>query len=144
MANKPLKGQNVRLSVIDDTDGLLTAMTRIKNCTVTFSRDVSSEDYIDHNTDEKDSDFKGCDFKFESHSSDEKIIDVIDKINRITRGLTTGTISLSMRMRFSFGVRRLILPECEFGNLEIGVGGKAEKVGFPFEGSCSDYQIVNV
>jgi len=142
MARK-LKGQNTSVNVVSATTGLRIEFTDIKDCTITFIRDVQSEGYLGQNTEQKDDDFKGVSFKLTAHSRQARILDLIHSINQITRGLSLDSVQIVTSLRFDDGTRRVILPDCKFGNLEIGIGGKSEYVSFPFEGACDDYQIIS-
>lgn len=141
---RKLRGQNTSLNVVSATDGVRDEFSDIRNMTVTFQRDVISEGYINQTTEQKDADFKGVAFKFEAHSRKKKIVDIVDRINRITRGLSNDAINIVTTLRFPDGPKRVIIPNAEFGDLEIGVGGKAEYVTFPFQGEADDYQIISV
>lgn len=141
MARK-LKGQQTSVNVVSAITGVRDEFTDVKDMTVTFERDVQSEGYLGQTTEQKDDDFKGCSFKLTAHSRQAKILDLVDRINQITRGTITDSIQIVTTLRFPDGNRRVILPDCKFGNLEIGIGGKAEYVTFPLEGSSDDYQII--
>jgi len=140
---RKLKGSNVSVNIVSALTGLRYEFTDIKDCTVTFARDVQSEGYLGQDTEQKDDDFKGVDFSLTAHSRQARMLELLDLINQITRGISADTIQIVMSLRFPDGVKRIILPDCKFGNLEVGAGGKAEYVTFPLEGSADDYRILN-
>jgi len=142
MANRKLKGSNTSVNVVSALTGLRVEFTDIKDCTITFDRDVTSEGYLGQNTEQKSSDFKGVSFKFTAHARQKAILNLIHLINQITRGLSVDSVQIVTTLRFPDGIKRVVIPSAEFGNLEVGIGGKAEFVSFPFEGSADDYQIL--
>lgn len=143
MARK-LKGQNTAVSIVSALTGLRDEFTDIKDCTITFDRDVTSEGYLGQTTEQHDDNFKGVSFKLTAHSRKKKIVALIHLINQVTRGDSVDSITIATTLRFPDGTMRVIIPDCKFGNLEIGNSGKSEFVTFPMEGSADDYLIVNV
>lgn len=141
MARK-LKGSRTSVNVVSALTGLRFELTDIKDCTVTFERDVQSEGYLGQTTEQKDDDFKGCSFKFTANVRQARVLDLVHLINQITRDESVDTIQVVTTLRFPDGNRRVVLSDCKFGPLEIGIGGKAEYVNFPFEGASDDYQIL--
>lgn len=139
---RKLKGSNTSVNVVSALTGLRYEFTDIKDCTVTFERDIQSEGYLGQTTEQKDDDFKGVSFKFTAHSRQARILELIHLINQITRGASVDSIQVVTTLRFPDGVRRVIMTDCKFGNLEIGIGGKAEYVTFPIDGASDDYQIL--
>lgn len=141
MARK-LKGQHTSVNVVSALTGLRDEFTDVKDCTVTFDRDVQSEAYLGQTTEQKSSDFKGVSFKMTIHSRKAKILDLIHTINQITRGLSVDSIQIVTTLRFPDATRRIVIPAAEFGNLEVNIASKSEFVSFPLEGSADDYQIL--
>lgn len=141
--SRKLKGQNTSVVVVSALTGLRDEFTDVKDCTITFERDVTSEGYLGQTTEQKDDNFKGVAFQLTAHSRKAKILDLLHSINQITRGLSPDSVSIATTLRFPDGNRRVILPDCKFGSLEIGISGKADFVTVPLEGACDDYRILS-
>lgn len=137
-----LKGQETVVSVVSAIDGLRAEFTNVKDCEVTFAGSLIEEDYLGQTTVDVDDVFEGVGVKFTVHSSNPAILDLIDRINNIKQGLVSDSITVATTLRFSSGTRRIIIPDVKFGALSVNIGGRKEKVNFPFEGKAARYKML--
>jgi hypothetical protein len=69
-------------------------------------------------------------------------MDLIDRINKARRGEIADSIEVVTTLNFADGIRRVALPDVQFGDLEVGIGGRTEMVNFPFNGQCSEMSLL--
>ena len=144
MAAQRIKGQEVEIIAI--VDGVpQSTLTAIRSFSMTFQQEIKDEGYLGEKTNRKDSIFNGIDGRFEAHANDPAILTTIDSIVNKARRRTPGTtINIKVTMTFPSGRRaRVVIPDVEFGAIEVGTPSRGDYVTttFPFAASTAQSAI---
>jgi len=139
-----LIGQDTRINVVHETTGLLAGFDDVQSFTMTHQREVLDEGYLDQTTNQKDSVYNGVAFEITLHSETRKILtEFVETLNSVTRSRVAGaSIQIVTTFNFADGQARYIIPACEFGDIPINAGGRAEYVEFSFSGQASQARIL--
>jgi hypothetical protein len=140
-----IKGQEVSVA-LTTAAGLQDHIVDIQSVDITFMRDILSEGYIGQGTEQKDDIFNGVEGSFEMHARDGRFLDVAQTINDISRRRLPGEqIEIACTYNFpQLGSRRIIVPDCKFGEIPISTGGRSDYVMTTFNFAADDARIVSV
>lgn len=136
-----LKGQETEVMLVVDGTPQAT-ITTIKSFEMTWQLEKSSEGYLGETTDRKDAFFKGISGSIDMHIENQDIFGLIVKIVDKARRRTPGTkINIKTTLNFPNGDRpRLMIPNVEFGDIPLNLGGRGEFASVKLDFEASEAQ----
>ncbi len=138
-----VKGQETQV-VVTGADGVETSVADVKSAEFTFERDILSEGYLGQTTEQKDDIFKGLTGKIEFHVRNAEVLDLIFRINEVTRRRLVGEqFEISTTFNFPDGQRRrVIVPDAKFGSIPIQAPSRDDFVSVSFDFAADDGDIL--
>lgn len=136
-----IKGQETEVMLVVDGSPQAT-ITTIKSFEMTWQLEKSSEGFLGETTDRKDSVFKGIsgslDMQLENADAFGLVVKIVDKARRRTPGTK---INIKTTLNFPNGDRpRIMIPNVEFGDIPLNLGGRTEFVTMKLDFEASEAQ----
>ena len=138
MGNR-LKGQETSIALVSSA-GTEEGFADVKSFDFQWDRETMSEGYLGKKTEDKDAIFKGVSGKIELHVRSAKVLDVVNKMNEVTKGRLPGEqFEIVSTIEFpEDGTRRIVIPAVEFGTIPFTTPGRAEYTTITLEYTASD------
>ncbi len=138
-----VKGQETSLNLIG-VGGVEDSMEDVKSSEIQFDRDILSEGYLGQTTEQKDDIFKGISGKVEFHVSKASFLDLINRIQLVTKRRLPGEqFELVDTYVFPDGQkRRIIVPNVKFGAIPISNASREDFVTVSFDFAADDARII--
>lgn len=139
-----IKGQEVQAILIVDGQPQAT-ITAIKSFEMAYQLEIKKEGYLGETTDRRDSIFNGISGSMEAHLETKDVFtlfqSIVDKARRRTPGTT---INVKATLNFPNGDRvRVIIPNCEFGELPVNFGSRADYGTTTFTFEATEAQTIS-
>lgn len=139
-----LKGQEVSVVFVSATEGLESAITDVRSLDIQFDLDTMDEGYLGQTSNQRDDIYKGMSGKAELHIQSADILSLIQRIvERSRRRLPGETIQIIATFNFpTGGRRRIMIPDCKFGNIPINIASRSDYASVSFEFTADDGRVL--
>lgn len=116
----------------------------IKSVDIQFERDILSEGYIGQTTEQKDDIFKGVSGKVEFHFSGPEWLDLVNRINLVSKRRLPGeAFQIVSTITFPGGVRRrIVIPEVRFGTIPLSNASRDDYLAVTLDFAADDARIL--
>jgi len=139
-----IKGQEVSVAVVSATQGLEPAFTDVKSFNFQYDRSTSSEGYLGQTSNQADDIFEGISGDIEFHSRTADVLSLFQRMNEVSKRRLPGeSIQIVFTMQFpTGGSRRVVIPDCKFGNIPINIPDRASFVTFKLEYKADNATVI--
>lgn len=122
----------------------MTSLSFGRSIEMSFKTELIQEGYLGKKTDNYDTIFKGISGRIEFHFADSGPVTVIQAIVDKAKRRTPGTrFNIKFKMNFPSGKRALIIiQDCEFGELPLNFGSRADYGVFNLEFGAEDAKAI--
>jgi hypothetical protein len=138
-----IKGQETELVLLLNGQPV-DSFTDIKSANVSFAMEIKEQGFLGETANRYDSVFNGVSGDLDMEFSTPDVFKVITSlVDKARRRLPGTTVNIKMTFNFPSGRRaRVVFPSVEFGEIPLGVGGRADYNTLKLSFKGSSYSVI--
>jgi len=138
-----IKGQETEVVLLMNGQPV-ESFTDIKSANATFNMEIKEQGFLGETANRYDSVFNGISGDLDMEFSTPAVFTVITAlVDKARRRLPGTTVNVKMTLNFPSGRRaRVVFPNVEFGEIPLGVGGRADYNSLKLSYKGSSYSVI--